>query len=130
MAIFSSHIFKLTAASIITFCTLGGTNLDAQEIIMPERWSKSIFEVEPLFASDTLTILVAGDMMMHANQILNAHRGGQDYDFSSYFHLIQEDIETQSTWPTVVSTYFSPPTTTSSTRAARVRKGRWIYIEI
>ena len=31
--------------------------------------------------------------MMHANQILNAHRGGQDYDFSSYFHLIQEDIE-------------------------------------
>ena len=93
MAIFSSHIFKLTAASIITFCTLGGTNLDAQEIIMPERWSKSIFEVEPLFASDTLTILVAGDMMMHANQIQNAHRGGQDYDFSSYFHLIQEDIE-------------------------------------
>lgn len=92
MAIFSSHIFKLTAASIITFCTLGGTTLGAQEIIMPERWSKSIFEVEPLFASDTLTILVAGDMMMHANQIQNAHRSGLEYDFSSYFHLLEEEI--------------------------------------
>ena len=60
---------------------------------MPERWSKSILEVEPLFASDTLTILVAGDMMMHSKQIQNAHSGGQEYDFSSYFHLIEEDIE-------------------------------------
>ena len=60
---------------------------------MPERWSKSIIEVEPLFASDTLTILVAGDMMMHTKQIQIAHRGGQEYDFSSYFHLIEEDIQ-------------------------------------
>lgn len=82
-----------TAASILIFCVLGGATLDAQEIIMPERWSKSISEVKPLFASDTLTILVAGDMMMHAKQIQNAHRGGQEYDFSSYFHLIEEDIE-------------------------------------
>ncbi len=92
LAIFSLHRLKLTAASIITICTLGGTTLGAQEIIMPERWSKSIFEVEPLFASDTLTILVAGDMMMHANQIQNAHKGGLEYDFSSYFHLIEEEI--------------------------------------
>ena len=60
---------------------------------MPERWSKSLSEVEPLFASDTLTILVAGDMMMHSQQIQNAHRGGQEYDFSSYFHLIEEEIK-------------------------------------
>ena len=92
MAILSSHISKLAAASIITFCTFGGTTLDAQEIIMPERWSKSISEVEPLFASDTLTILVAGDMMMHTAQLQNARRSDLEYDFSSYFHLIEDEI--------------------------------------
>lgn len=59
---------------------------------MPERWSKSISEVEPLFASDTLTILVAGDMMMHTAQLQNAHRSDLEYDFSSYFHLIEDEI--------------------------------------
>ena len=92
VAILSSHLSKLAAASIITFCTFGGTTLDAQEIIMPERWSKSISEVEPLFASDTLTILVAGDMMMHTAQLQNARRSDLEYDFSSYFHLIEDEI--------------------------------------
>ena len=92
LAIFSRHRLKLAAASIITFCTFGGTTLDAQEIIMPERWSKSISEVEPLFASDTLTILVAGDMMMHTAQLQNARRSDLEYDFSSYFHLIEDEI--------------------------------------
>lgn len=59
---------------------------------MPERWSKSISEVEPLFASDTLTILVAGDMMMHTAQLQNARRSDLEYDFSSYFHLIEDKI--------------------------------------
>ena len=31
--------------------------------------------------------------MMHAQQIENAHRGGQKYDFSSYFCHIEEDIK-------------------------------------
>ena len=30
--------------------------------------------------------------MMHANQIQNAHRSGLEYDFSSYFHLLEEEI--------------------------------------
>lgn len=71
---------------------LGGTFLHAQEIIMPQRWSQALYEVEPLFASDTLTILVAGDIMMHTRQIESAHRGGQEYDFNSYFHLLEDRI--------------------------------------
>lgn len=50
-------------------------------------------QVQPLFARDTLTIRVFGDMMMHANQIGNAHRGGSEYDFSSYFSLIEDEIK-------------------------------------
>lgn len=46
----------------------------------------------PLYGRDTLTILVMGDMMMHSKQIESAHIGDDTYDFSSYFHLIQDRI--------------------------------------
>ena len=43
-------------------------------------------------ASDTLEICILGDMMMHTAQIENAHRNGQEYDFSSYFRAIKDKI--------------------------------------
>lgn len=65
----------------------------AQEIIMPERWKNAYSYTKPIFRQDTLTICVLGDIMMHSDQIRNAHTGGSRYDFSSYFSLIGDDIK-------------------------------------
>ena len=35
---------------------------------------------------------MVGDIMMHGKQIENTHRGGSEYDFSSFFHLIEDEI--------------------------------------
>ena len=64
----------------------------AQDIIMPERWKTALTEVHPIFRQDTLTIRFLGDVMMHSAQIADAHRSGDEYDFSSYFRLIEDDI--------------------------------------
>ena len=45
----------------------------------------------PLYSRDTLTICVAGDMMMHSAQIENA-RTTQGYDFSGYFRHLEDRI--------------------------------------
>lgn len=52
-----------------------------------------LHDVRPLFREDTLTICFLGDVMMHAGQIETAHRGRQDYDFSSYFEHIEDIIK-------------------------------------
>ena len=59
---------------------------------MPERWKTALTEVHPIFRQDTLTIRFLGDVMMHSAQIADAHRSGDEYDFSSYFRLIEDDI--------------------------------------
>ena len=65
----------------------------AQEIIMPERWQDALTYIKPIFRQDTLTIRILGDVMMHADQIKNAHRAGSEYDFSSYFSLLEDRLE-------------------------------------
>lgn len=50
-------------------------------------------KAQPLFRQDTLRILFMGDMMMHSKQLETAFRGGQEYDFSSYFTLIEDKIK-------------------------------------
>ena len=40
---------------------------------------------------DTLSICIMGDMMMHTNQISKAQKG-EEFDFSSYFKLIEDKI--------------------------------------
>jgi hypothetical protein len=67
--------------------------VSAQELTMPDRWKKSLLHVRSLYNHDTLTIKVLGDVMMHSAQINNAHRGGSEYDFSSYFSLIEDQIK-------------------------------------
>ena len=64
----------------------------AQDIIMPERWKTALTEVHPIFRQDTLTIRFLGDVMMHSSQIANTRREGSEYDFSSFFSLIENDI--------------------------------------
>ena len=46
-----------------------------------------------LFQSDTLTIRMIGDVMMHTKQIEVAHIKDSIYDFSSYFSLIKDSLE-------------------------------------
>ena len=40
-----------------------------------------------------MNICILGDIMMHGKQIENTHRGGNSYDFSSFFSLIEDDIK-------------------------------------
>ena len=48
--------------------------------------------VRPLYRTDTLSIAIVGDIMMHTRQIETAAKNDGSYDFSSYFCHIQEDI--------------------------------------
>lgn len=67
--------------------------MSAQELTMPERWTRSLIYVRPIYNQDTLTIRILGDVMMHTAQIKSAVREGSEYDFSSYFSLIEDQIK-------------------------------------
>lgn len=84
------HIL-LTAAALIG--AAAGSSMHAQEIMLPERWWKPLMYVRPIFNHDTLTIRILGDVMMHTDQIRNADKGDDSYDFSSYFSLIEDKIK-------------------------------------
>lgn len=71
---------------------LAGGSAVAQTLTMPERWTKALMHVRPIYNTDTLTIRFMGDVMMHSNQIANARRGASEYDFSSYFSRIEDKI--------------------------------------
>ena len=82
--------FLISALNLIVFFILG---TGVETVFAQELKVKSpVREVPSLFRQDTLTVCFMGDMMMHTQQILNAHRGGQEYDFSPYFRLIEDRI--------------------------------------
>ena len=81
----------LTASALIVAAV--GSKAHAQDVMMPERWWKPLMYVRPIFNHDTLTIRVLGDVMMHTEQIRNARKGEDSYDFSSYFSLIEDEIK-------------------------------------
>lgn len=87
-----SYLHKITGVVFFILFASGHTSL-AQEIIMPERWKNAYSYARPIFRQDTLTICVLGDIMMHSEQIRNAHTDGSGYDFSSYFSLIGDEIK-------------------------------------
>lgn len=82
--------FLISVIHLAVFFLLGtdADRLSAQEI----RVQSPVREVPDLFQKDTLTVCFMGDMMMHSPQLTNALRGGQEYDFSSYFMHIKEKI--------------------------------------
>lgn len=84
---------KISLALSAMMLTMAGITASAQELTMPERWTRSLMYVRPIFKQDTLTIRILGDVMMHSAQIKNAHRGDSEYDFSSYFSLIEDQIK-------------------------------------
>ena len=92
MKIIKSHILKLILAVFI-FTWTGEYAARAQELIIPQRWKTGLDEIRPLFVQDTLTICFLGDIMMHSAQIANARTGDCGFDFSSYFHLIEDKIK-------------------------------------
>lgn len=87
-----SYLLKVAEVLFFIFSASGYTSM-AQEIIMLERWKNAYSYARPIFRQDTLTICVLGDIMMHSDQIRNAHTGASEYDFSSYFSLIGDEIK-------------------------------------
>lgn len=85
------HTIAVFIACVVIFMH-GGGNAAGQELNFPERWQKEFSSISPLFRNDTITICFLGDVMMHARQIEDAHRGGSEYDFSTYFMLIRDRI--------------------------------------
>ena len=75
---------------MLTF--LGSSNASAQIPSYPETWDFGLYTPEPLYQQDTLEICILGDIMMHTKQIENTRRGSSDYDFSTFFSLIKDDI--------------------------------------
>lgn len=71
---------------------LGCMSASGQTLSFPESWKESWYNVSPLYQQDTLEICFLGDIMMHGKQIENSHRSGDEYDFSSFFSLIEDDI--------------------------------------
>ena len=92
MHFLSGHISRLVPALIILGCSIEGHITHAQQIKMPERWHSAITCKQSIFRQDTLTICIFGDMMMHANQISNAHKGDNSYDFTTYFRHLEDQI--------------------------------------
>ena len=92
MRIIKSYILRLTTATFI-LCSSWSYTARAQELIMPERWESSLKYIKPLFSQDTLTIRFFGDIMMHSAQISNSCKTDSEYDFSSYFHLLEDKIK-------------------------------------
>lgn len=88
LSVHDNYISKVIFAAIFLF-GICGSFVHAQEIKVRKR----LDEVPPLFRQDTLTLCFMGDMMMHAKQLETAHRGGQEYDFRSYFRLIEDRIK-------------------------------------
>ena len=77
----------MTAVFFLT--GLYGSKSYAQELNIRHRLEKA----RPIFRQDTLTVCFLGDIMMHTKQLETALRGGDSYDFSSYFSLIEERIK-------------------------------------
>ncbi len=79
--------------ALVTLCFVSGGRLaSAQELSMPERWSRAFSYIRPIYKADTLTIRVIGDVMMHEKQITAARTKDGGYDFSGYFEFIEDDI--------------------------------------
>lgn len=79
--------------SAILLCQIAGHSIKAQEISLPQRWQDALICNKTIFRQDTLSILVLGDVMMHSAQIENAKSGKNEYDFSTYFRHIEDEIK-------------------------------------
>ncbi len=92
LSFISRHIKSLKLAVLTLFLMAGGGSMNAQELKIPEKWTRNISCIKPIFKPDTLTVLVMGDIMMHQQQITSARTSDGSYDFTSYFTFIEDEI--------------------------------------
>ena len=78
-------------AAIISLIT--ASNIHGQVVRMNPEWEEAFWKISPLYRSDTLTICITGDLMMHSMQIGKAHQKDGTYGFSSYFRHIEDRIK-------------------------------------
>lgn len=83
---------KYISALLLTASLIIGISTDKAHAQEPAIRTE-LHEVRPLFRTDTLTVCFLGDVMMHTEQITKAYRGSGKYDFSSYFKLMESEIE-------------------------------------
>ena len=86
-----------TYLHIIMSCMLLHTaacfHMSGQTLDIRYPWLSQDFKVPSLHKEDTLTLCFMGDVMMHSKQIENTSRKGADYDFSSFFSLIEDELK-------------------------------------
>lgn len=82
------HNLTLLASIIAVICSLSA-QCHAQEYKFPDPVLMS--PCGPY--ADTLEICILGDMMMHSAQIENARTSASEYDFSPYFHFLEDEIK-------------------------------------
>ena len=78
------HIITALTVSVLSLSGADDANAQFKYTPQPAR---------PLFTRDTLTVCIMGDMMMHTAQIEDAHKGGDTYDFGTYFKHLKDRIE-------------------------------------
>lgn len=88
-----SRTYRRITCTLLLLFPLSNTLASGQSLSFPNEWRSAWYNPTPLFREDTLTIRILGDIMMHGKQIDNTHRGGSDYDFSSFFSLLENDIK-------------------------------------
>jgi hypothetical protein len=93
LKISSISILRSLICAFITLTIIDSNDAAGQTITYPETWSKLLYPPRPLYQQDTIEIRFVGDIMMHTKQIINTSRSGSSYDFSTFFSLIKDDIE-------------------------------------
>lgn len=83
-----SHKTTLLAGIAAAIMCTAASWCNAQEIHFPRP-----FKTVPLGPwSDTLEICILGDMMMHSAQLQKGCKDGETYDFSTYFHHLEDRV--------------------------------------
>ena len=88
-----SRTYKSIICTLLLTLLFGNRQASGQSLSFPNEWRAAWYNPQPIFRQDTLSIRIIGDIMMHGKQIENTHRGDDNYDFSSFFSLIQDDIK-------------------------------------
>lgn len=78
---------------VILLLLSAGWLADGSATLPPAIHHEVPTKARPLYTADTLTICVAGDIMMHITQIEKARRANGSFDFRSYFSQIKDDIQ-------------------------------------
>mgnify|MGYP003292165359 CR=1 FL=1 len=93
MKICTISILRSLICAFITLTIIGSNNAAGQTFTYPHTWSMLSLTPQPLYQQDTIEICFLGDIMMHTKQIINTSRDDSSHDFSSFFSLIKDDIE-------------------------------------